>query len=144
MVSWSTRVTNTHKLRQLSREELSLLLQAVLLLPMLHIALSLWGYARVLRALEILTQLRSSNPSLTQPWTKERARIITRMVSIASQHGWYKATCLRKSMLTWWFLRREGIQSNICFGVRISDRELEAHAWVERAGVILNDSANVR
>jgi hypothetical protein len=66
------------------------------------------------------------------------------MVSIAAQHGLYRATCLRKSLLVWWLLRKDGIQSNICFGVRIIDSTLEAHAWVEWGGMVINDAVNVR
>lgn len=90
-----------------------------------------------------LTPLQPAPRGLSETEILPLAREAARIVSIAAGHGVYRATCLRKSMLVWWFLRREGIQSRICFGVRMTDRLLEAHAWVEWDGIVLNDSIHV-
>ena len=72
------------------------------------------------------------------------AKAIARIVLIAGNYGLYRATCLRSSLLVWWFARKVGIQSQICFGFRVIDRQLEAHAWVECDGSVVNDLANIR
>lgn len=143
MVSSATLIANLNKVRELSRKERGLLFQSVLLLPVIHAALLLLGFVRLQRLMETLTPLKPLPRTLSEAETLPRAREITRIVSIAAGHGLYRATCLRRSMLVWWFLRREGIPSHICFGVRMTDRTLEAHAWVEWDGIVLNDSITV-
>jgi len=136
-------MTDLNKVGGLSRKDRRLLLQSVLLLPVIHIALLLLGYHRLRGVMEKLIPLQPIDATISETEILGRAREIARIVSIAAQHGLYKGTCLRRSLLAWWFLRREGIQSEICFGVRMIDRQLEAHAWVERNGTVINDSAKV-
>ena len=136
-------MSNLSKIGGLSRNDRRVLFQSVLLLPVIHIALLLLGYYRLRGAMEKLIPLKPSDAPVSEPEILQRAGEIARMVSIAAQHGLYKASCLRRSLLLWWFLRREGIQSEICFGVRMFNRTLEAHAWVEYRGIVVNDSAKV-
>jgi hypothetical protein len=137
-------MSKLNKLRALSRPERRLLFESVLLLPFIHAALILLGYSRLRRWMERLAPLKAIEPPLYEAAYIPRARDIARIVSIAARHGVYKATCLRRSLLTWWLLRRERIPSNVCFGVRMSDGRLEAHAWLEYNGVIINDSPTIR
>ena len=137
-------MTKLNKLRALSGPERRLLFKSVLLLPFIHAALILLGYSRLLRWMERLAPLKPIEPPLYETAYIPHARDIARIVSIAARHGVYKATCLRSSLLTWWLLRSERIPSNVCFGVRMSDGKLEAHAWVEYNGVIINDSPTIR
>ena len=46
-------------------------------------------------------------------------------------------------MLLWWLLRRGGIEGELHIGARKNGSRLEAHAWVELEGEILNDSTEV-
>lgn len=137
-------MTSLNKARQLSQWERRLLFQSVLLLPVIHLALLVLGYSRLQGAMERLLPLKSVDRSPSETENIQQAQEIARIVSIAARHGLYKATCLRRSLLVWWFLRGLGIQSRICFGVRKMDHQLEAHAWVEYQGVIVNDSERVR
>ena len=132
-----------NKFRQLSRPQRWLLIQATLLLPLVHAGLLLLGYARLRRMMERLAPLKSTDPSAGEVARVRRAREIARIVSIAAQHGFYRATCLRRSLLTWWFLRRDGLESKICFGVRLLQHGFEAHAWLEYNRTVINDSAKV-
>lgn len=138
------RMTNLDKVRQLSRDDRSLLFQAVLLLPAIHVALLLLGYSRLHGMMRKLIPVRAMASPISEVEVLLRAQKISRIVSIAAQHGLYKATCLRKSLLAWWLLQKEGIQSEMCFGVQRVNRHLVAHAWVEYKGMVLNDSTNVR
>ena len=136
-------MSNLGKLRQLSQKERGLLFQSVLLLPVVHAGLLFFGFYRLKRALEWLSPLQSMDTLASEPEILERAHATARIVAIAAEHGMYKATCLRRSLLVWWFLRREGIPSRICFGVRTVHSKLEAHAWVEHHGIVVNDSGSV-
>ena len=46
-------------------------------------------------------------------------------------------------MLLWWLLRRRGMESELRIGVRKKAEVLEAHAWVEYQGCVLNDRSDV-
>jgi hypothetical protein len=132
------------KLRERSAAERSLLFLSLMLLPLIHFGLLVLGYSRLLRVLEVMSPAnRCKNP-------KEESEIIrgaqqmARIVSIAARRGFFRATCLRSSLLLWWLLRWHGIRSDICFGVRKEHDQLEAHAWVEYQGTVLNDLADTR
>lgn len=134
---------NLNKFNRLSREERRLFVQAILLLPVIHLGLIVLGYSRLRKGLERLTPLKPIR-SEPEPETLGRGQMIARLVAVAAGHGFYKASCLRKSLLVWWLLRRAGIPGKVCFGVRLVAQKLEAHAWVEYHGIVLNDSATVR
>jgi Transglutaminase-like superfamily len=51
------------------------------------------------------------------------------------------ATCLARSLALTRLLHERAV---LCIGVRPGERELDAHAWVELDGVVLNDVADVR
>lgn len=51
------------------------------------------------------------------------------------------ATCLARSVA---LSRLVGSRARICIGVRAGEQELDAHAWVELDGVVLNDRSDVR
>ena len=136
-------LTSLNKFGKLSLGNRRLLIQSFLLLPMIHVTLFFLGYTRLLEIMEKLTPLKDINAEYSEAWILQRASDITRIVTIAARRGLYKATCLRKSILVWWFLRKEKIRSEICFGVRMVNRKLEAHAWVEHNGTVINDSASV-
>ena len=61
------------------------------------------------------------------------------MVRAAARHGFGHPTCLEESLALWFFLRRQGIEAELRVGVRKEGEKFEAHAWVEREGVALNE-----
>ena len=125
------QMTGLGKFRQLAPRDRLLLFRSLLLLPVIHTALLMLDYSRLQSAMERMIPLKKDKALFSRSEFLPEVRGIARIVSIAAQHGPYKATCLRRSLLVWWFLREEGIASQICFGVRLLDRQLEAHAWVE-------------
>jgi hypothetical protein len=158
---------NLSRLIQLAPEERKLLLQALILLPILHVGLKLLGYARVARFIEVWNPLergrneashlrREGEAQKTAEATTgedsseialgslQRAQATARIVSIAARRGIYRASCLRRSMVLVFLLRRQGIASMVCFGTRLKDHHLEAHAWVEVQGAVVNDRPDVR
>jgi len=80
-------------------------------------------------------------PTTTNPSPPENARIETtvRMVRAAVRHGFGRPSCLEESLTLWWLLARQGISSDLRIGVRKQPEAFEAHAWVERDGVALNE-----
>ena len=63
---------------------------------------------------------------------------------LAASHGLYRGNCLSRSLLLRSLLSREGIDGDLLIGVRSASSRIEAHAWVEYQGVVLNDQPNVR
>ena len=60
-------------------------------------------------------------------------------VNRAANHVFGPVTCLTRSLLLRWLLRRYGTTSDLCIGVRLEQGEFAAHAWVEKDGIPLND-----
>ncbi len=137
------RMSSLGKFWQLSHRERKLLLRSLLLLPAIHVALSIMGYSRLYTILERMVPVEREYASFPELEIMQEAHRMTQIVEIAARRGIYQATCLRKSLLVWWFLRAEGIPSHICFGVKLTGPNLEAHAWVEYQGKVLNDPQNI-
>jgi hypothetical protein len=133
-------INNWRKLKALSWSELMLLMQALLLLPFVGLGIKCFGLRGFYGAIANL------NPRKYRVLGKEeirQARAIARLVEIASRYGLYKPNCLQKSLLLCWLLRRHNIESELRIGVRKKAEFLEAHAWVEYQGCVLNDQRNV-
>lgn len=130
------------KLRRLSAQERWLLAQALVLLPLTVAAVRAFGVRRWQRVLAKLTRFKKSSYPTYQT-SRQRAPAIARIVRIAAQHGFHNANCLPQSLVLWSLLRSNGMESEIRFGARKGERELEGHAWVECFGVALNEEGNV-
>jgi hypothetical protein len=130
--------------RSLASGERRLLQRLALLLPLIGAALRLLGYHRT-RALLARLARPAQRPMPADPAgaAADTAQRLARLVSIAANHGPYRATCLRQSLALWWLLRRRGIPAELRIGVRKEQGELQAHAWVEHAGRALNDAQGV-
>ena len=153
-------VTRLRKVRGLSADERWLLAQMLVLLSLTLAGIYMLGISRWQTVLARLTGRRrksgsdahSVNGSLSkvsislrdEDATSQRARAIARLMRIAASHGLYRASCLHQSLVLWSLLRRNGIASEIRFGARKEEGELEAHAWVECHGIALNEEGDLR
>jgi hypothetical protein len=135
---------NWKKLQQLTAGEKKLLAHALLLLPLADVVLRIFGYKRLVRLIESRVPLTFSTAPPSPGEALLRARTSARMVSIAASRGPFRATCLRRSLALIILLRRQGIDGELCFGTRFKDRLLEAHAWVEVQGMVVNDRPDIR
>ena len=72
-----------------------------------------------------------------------RAKLISRAVAIAGNHGVYHANCLKISLLIWWLLGRRGIATDLKIGVNRETGDFNAHAWVEYRGNVLIDATDI-
>ena len=143
----------------MSCAECWVLVQASLLLPLTAIVVHGIGVRRWQRVLARRTPLKNSSMSVSHfatakrtgtsfdagegPLANQKTRVIAKGVRVAARHGIYRANCLERSLVLWWLLARQGIESEIRFGARKEDSELAAHAWVECSGVALNEAPNV-
>ena len=128
--------------RRLSWAERGWLMQAWLMLHGVALALRWAGFQRVYGWLERW-------PAGTKRALADEERVLVRvhaavrLVQGAAAWSVLHPTCLHRSLTLWWLLRRQGIASELRIGVRKEQGRFEAHAWVERAGVALNDGLDV-
>jgi hypothetical protein len=131
------------KFRQLSWAARGYLLEALLVLPVILLALRLFGFRRCQAVLNSLAPRRMDVPEGDAAATVEKARLVARMVRAAGVYGPCHATCLPESLALWWMLRRRRIPAELRIGVRKDAERFEAHAWVDLAGTVLNDTDDV-
>ena len=121
----------------LSATERRTVLAAMALLPLFRIMLGLVGLQRLQARLH-----RPSRPGATQPALDDLKRTGA-LVNAASHRVLGPDNCLTRSLYLWWLLRRSGVYCQLRIGVRPSGERLDAHAWVEHAGIPVNDRSDV-
>jgi hypothetical protein len=130
-------------LGRLSWSDRWLLVESVATTAVVALGLRVLGLNRLRSWLQRLAPLRgAAGQADTRPDAAitDRTVRLARIVGIGARRGPLGGQCLHRSLTLWWLLRRRGIDSSLKIGARLEDRDLEAHAWVEREGVILNDS----
>jgi hypothetical protein len=141
MAYFSPLVSKASKFVRLSWQERALLLQALVLLPFVSFCLHLLGMGRTQYALaKLCPHTISQSPETLWPQTETTAR----MVAIAAHYSQLWTNCLKKSLVLWYLLRRQGIISELRIGVQHEVGKFQAHAWVEYQNIVLNDNQNVR
>ncbi len=114
--------------------------RASVLLPAISLSLKIRGFRATQQALQKFSIPSKSEKGLGEHvMDSERVKLAVRMVNAAARYGLGQASCLEKSLALWWLLRREGMASSVRIGARKSSGKFEAHAWVERGGVALNE-----
>lgn len=118
-----------------------LTLRLLVLLPWLSMSMRASGFRRTYRRLERRTRSRvAGGPVDVNPVDH-----LTALVIHVNRHVLpYQSKCLLESLVLWYLLRRRGFDADLLLGARTLLGPLEAHAWVELDGRVLNDDANVR
>jgi hypothetical protein len=120
----------------LERPTRGLFLRAAALLPLISLSLRLRGFRKTQAFLQKLLSLPSHTVKIS---TSSSADLTVRMVRAAVRNSPGHPTCLDESLALWWLLGRQGVRSDLRIGVRKDGEKFEAHAWVERDGVALNE-----
>jgi hypothetical protein len=129
------------RFRQLSWPARGYLLEAALVLPIVRLGLRVFSFRKFQVVLQHLApRIGASRSSAAEV---ERARLVARMLRALQTHGAVQATCLPESLALWWMLRRRRLPAELCLGARKDAQVFEAHAWVELAGAVLNDTDDV-
>ena len=129
------------QLRSLSGDERWHLARALFWLPATRVLLRFIGFRRTLRFYQqnnvLAAQYTHANHDL------DTATMAARIISIAANHGLYRARCLPKSLVLVKFLQARDIPCNLKLGTRRQGEEFGAHAWVECGGVAINEDTDV-
>jgi hypothetical protein len=115
------------------------LVEAMIILPATGLGLRWFHINQLTGWMGKIADLRAGK-TVAQDLQGEALRA-RRLVGAAARNGLYAGTCLSRSVTFWWLLRRRGVRSDLRIGVRKQKGELEAHAWVECDGIVLNDRA---
>ena len=126
------RLATFSKFIAFSRAERRLLLASAFLLPLLAASVRVFGLARVMGWL-------ACQPAETRQSDTE-APALAALVDAAAHHLPMACSCLTRSLLLDWMLRRRGFASELRIGVRLVGGNLQAHAWVQLDGTPLNDA----
>ena len=130
------------QLRSLSRDERSCLARAVFWLPATSVLLRLFSFRRTLVFYERGNTLAVENTPTN--YDLDTAKMAARMISIAANHGLYRARCLPKSLVLVKFLQARDIPCSLKIGARRQGEEFGAHAWVECGGAAVNHGSDVK
>jgi hypothetical protein len=130
------------KLRALSGAERRLLVVSLAFVPFVAAGLALFGFGRM-RAAMARWPRAGAAAFPTADAASARAASVAKIVAIAAGRGPVRTTCLRRSLLLWWLLRNDGIETVIRVGVNRDGGTFHAHAWVEYQGRPLNDADDV-
>lgn len=139
VLSASRRLYVLNKFSLLSPVQRRTLLAAWVCLPFFWLALRILGLPRLHTWLH--RSLIVIQPSGS--FALDAIRAQAEAVNIAARHSPFPATCLSRSLLLSWLLRRRNVASKLCIGVRLTHGALEAHAWVECDGVPVNDLPDI-
>jgi hypothetical protein len=114
--------------------------RAGVLLAVISLSLKIRGFRVTQQALQKFSVPSQTAKQLGEHLMDgERVKLAVRMVNAAARYGLGQASCLEKSLALWWLLQREGMTSSVRIGARKLSGRFEAHAWVERDGVALNE-----
>lgn len=133
------RLFRLAQFRALSPVQQRTLLIAWLWLPVFWLGLRVLGLPR----LQVWLRHRPLAIPCASALALPEIQALGEAVNIAARHSPFPATCLTRSLLVGWLLRRRGVGSELHIGVRLMQGLLEAHAWVECEGIPVNDRLDV-
>ncbi len=127
------------KFFRLPAESKRFVLRTILILPMTHAGLKLFGLNR------LLPRIQSLSPDireLPEPSLQE-VQTYARLFSAVARRCPLPLQCLGRSVALCWLLRQQGIDATVHIGVRKENNALDAHAWVQSGNFVINDTENV-
>ena len=126
-------------LQTMDLQQLWILAQATILLPVTVIALKLISFNRISQVLSRRSSVTSNNrDNLTT--AKMTASLVYRVANNLPVHS----TCLARSVVLSYILQSQNIPSEIVIGVQKSpDLAFSAHAWVQVDEIPLQQSSDV-
>jgi len=141
MTTVRARIGFFAKFRSLKPVGRWMLIEATFLLPLTALALRLFGLRCVHSVMNWLAK-RSHRKAPQDP--TRHVRKTRHIIRYLRRNGPFRGNCLSRSLLLWYLLQCNGIQSNLQIGVRREEDLFLAHAWVEFQGHPLNAQKGIR
>jgi Transglutaminase-like superfamily len=130
-----------HRWSSLSARERGIFFRAFILLLLVTTGLKTIGFRRTQAWLGLKT-----SGAFAASAERTRAEVWRTADLVRAARKWHivRSTCLSCSLVLWRLLLRQGIDSDVRIGVRRGmSGEVEAHAWIEWNGEVLNDCADI-
>lgn len=118
------------------------LVRAYAYLTFVDLAQRVLGFERLMTRLRFPADVPVQHTEHTHPHLT-RAQGYARWLDVASRHHIVNAQCLHRSLALAFWLSRDEIDNFVRIGVRKNGAELQAHAWVEVDGHVVNDEPAV-
>ena len=134
-------VETWHRFRRLTAHSHCLVFEAAIALVLTYLGLRVLGLRRWKPVINRLGQRPDRRLRASDSVVFGTARAIALFQGAAARHLFVRTNCLEQSLVLWWLLQRRGIASQLCLGARKERGRFEAHAWVEVAGIVLNDAS---
>jgi len=126
-----------HTFNALSTAERRAFFISLGLYPGIGLSLHIMGFKRTFSWLDSTAGVNS--PSSEEKRVYEILLNTHQVFWLVKRYIPYKGTCLSRSMLLYWLLRREGVETNLRIGVKKDQEVFKAHAWLEYKTIVLND-----
>lgn len=126
--------------RRLNGRQRKLSLAALFLLPAVDLMLRFSNYHAVYQRLRRVVPLKEGAQI---EGARERGVETAAMVDLAGRWRFIDSSCLRRSLVLWLLLRRQGVESDLRVGIGRENDRIAGHAWVEIGGQVINDKADV-
>jgi hypothetical protein len=124
---------------QVGNRRRALLIEAVAWLLLTRLSLIFIPFPRLARHLGTFVPPTDARALATSEASHDHARVaeeISWAVTRAARHAPFKAVCLPQAMAARIMLKRRGVDSVLHFGAaKGQDKPLDAHAWLDAAGV---------
>ena len=140
------QTSNWQKLKRLKRSQWVVIVQSPFVLLLTWVRLRRGGYQ------ETLARIKPFYSSDMSPQEQAKiAREVAFALAVAVKTGPWKPLCLLRSLALGWLLAKRGISFDIRIGVPYGKAKTQvgeavsfsAHAWVEHAGIVLNDRQDI-
>ena len=121
------------RLRALGAHGLLMLAVAVILLPIVDVAICWAGWRRTCRVLRKFVPIAPRK--IVNDTDIQR---LSAVVRIAGTRSPWRATCLRQAVALWFLLALRGVECDLRIGVADrTDAGIDTHAWLEHDGIVL-------
>ncbi len=121
-----------------------LALRLAVAVPIVHVALRLFGYSRLQQVLcRMSPSPRPDEDSRHGGSAAELACVVRNAVHSLQRYSPIPGSCLSRSLTLWWLLRRRGLRTSLLLGTRRVNGSFQAHAWLTYHGQPLNAGGRV-
>ncbi|MCA0197304.1 MAG: lasso peptide biosynthesis B2 protein [Proteobacteria bacterium] len=129
-----------HRWRALDARDRWRLVGCVIGLWCVHASLAVFGYGRTRAMIERCS--KRANPRRSTDAEIADAQSLARLAASAGHNTMGEATCLRRALLLYGWLRRKSLEPALHLGLPVDAQPgtLRAHAWVELGGTPLLES----
>ena len=137
-------MSSLSKLRSLELADYYVLLWAMIMLPVVGVRLKSQGFKKTFS----WAKSPPANHASSSIDAKARAIHLGKLINFVAIYGFYRANCLCRSLVLLKRMQLEGLTGELQIGVP-KDRTaqslsiLDAHAWVEYEGSVVNDQADL-